>query len=905
MHFRVRSIRYVILPIQIKGAKEHNLDIENLTINDGLTVVTGVSGSGKSSLVFNTIYYEANRLFHETFGLSSKSKFNPAMVDEITGLKPSIAIDQNILNRNPNSTLVTSSGLHPLLRILYTKFGARFCSACHEQIKLFFKEEIIDFIAKTNAYSQTKIEVQIVKKAKFYPEMLVNFLQEAFPNNKIEIREETTNVTSNHHDSLKSIYIEFYVQQNEKMPEIREILYDIEQLGVQTIVVNSETYSWGNSCPDCNTWLPPLEPKLFHASCPSCKGKKCSFCNFTGYHPLALTVEWQKHRIDLLLQYKVNSLFDLFLSVSSNDISERLKKEILNRLHALIVVGLDYLELNRPMPTLSRGESQRVRLALALINNLEDMVYILDEPTIGLHIKNVLDIMPEFHNLKGSTLFVEHDKIAAAAADYAIDIGPGAGINGGKVVFSGTTSDLWKSSTTTGKYFSGSISDAISKRQIQPEKFLIIEDSFLRNLKHFNVSIPLDGYLTVVTGVSGSGKTTFVRDVLFASLSQKQAVGCKKITPTNLKAILVDQSPIGKNPRSNPATYTKLADLIREAFSKKTGLSASYFSFNNQDGACSECNGLGSLEVKMTYLPSTWVQCEVCQGKKFNELVLQSTVQIKDAVINIDDILSMSIDESSELLLSSDFFDAKTKKQAHNIFKMLKDIGLGYLHLGQPSPTLSGGEAQRIKLTKFLGKNNLTDTVLVLDEPSTGLHPADITGLLKIFTSLLQHEATIIVIEHNSDIIKSADWIIDLGPGSGDTGGELLYSGHYEDLHICKRSITREMLTLEQTIKPMEKTSANQEKYKKNKLSISHAKVNNLKDISIDLPKNALTVITGVSGSGKSSLVSDIIEIEAKRRFLESLSMYERQSIHEKPEVDAEIEGLGVTFSIQAKKERY
>ena len=892
------------MPIEIKGAKEHNLQIDNLIIKDGLTVVTGVSGSGKSSLVFNTIYHEANRQFHDIFGLSSKSHFSPANVDEIVGLKPSIAIDQNALNRNPNSTMATSSGLHPLFRILFARYGIRLCFSCNVQIHSYTKDEIIQIIQDKSNSEGSILSAPLVINQQGPYESFINFLYEAFPNNKCTFETHENTSDENNPSNTISINLEFNITNETKNSQIREILDSIEQLGFQRISIDTERFSWGQNCPNCGTWLAPIEPKLFHMKCNICKGEKCEVCKFTGIHEQTVSITWKGLSFTKFLHLSIQKAHNLILDTQEIDISKRLKAEISGRLNALMSVGLEYLGLDRPVTTLSRGESQRIRLALALINNLEDMLYILDEPTIGLHIKNVLDIIPEFRKLKGSVIFVEHDKISAASADYAIDIGPQAGIKGGKITFDGSVNDLFNSDTLTGKYFSNSLLVNIPKIPKSDKEFLILEDCSLRTLNHFDVKIPLE-QLTVVTGVSGAGKTTFAVDVLVSSLKEKKSIGCSNINLFNKKVILVDQSPIGKNPRSNPATYTKLSDLIRDEFSKRSNLSASHFSFNSQDGACPDCKGIGAIEIKMTFLPSTWITCDVCQGKKFNEKVLNTKITIGKVSLSIDEVLNLSIEEAKNLLITGNFFQNKRLTLALNIFKSLLDSGLGYLQLGQPSPTLSGGEAQRIKLAKFLSKSDVSNTIFVLDEPSTGLHPSDLSGLLVIFDYLINKGATIVVIEHNPDIIKNADWIIDLGPGSGSNGGQLLYCGVVKGFYAVKQSITSQMLAIEHSFVPENYSKTDLYFKKSDALRIKNAKVNNLQNINVEIPKNTLTIITGVSGSGKSSLISDIIEIEARRRFLESLSMYERQNIHEGSEVNASIEGLGVTFSINARKERY
>jgi excinuclease ABC subunit A len=431
--------------------------------------------------------------------------------------------------------------------------------------------------------------------------------------------------------------------------------------------------------------------------------------------------------------------------------------------------------------------------------------------------------------------------------------------------------------------------------------FLTIENANKHNLKNINVKIPLNR-LTVITGVSGSGKSTLVEDVLFATLKKKKPLGCDKICCSNVKVVMVDQGPIGKNPRSNPATYTKIAHLIRKLFAKTTKFKPTYYSFNTTEGQCPTCNGMGALEIKMRYLPSNWITCPECSGQRFSEEVLAEKVKFEKREYNIAEFYDLPISEVTKIF---DYEERLTSGDLNSIRQMLialNDIGLGYLTLGQPSPTLSGGEAQRIKLSKYLGKKKLKDKLIILDEPSTGLHPQDLAGLLTILNRLIQAGATIVIVEHNIDMIKAADWIIDLGPGSGPEGGDIVYQGQLNKFLDVNESLTA------QAIKAEERTFPLIDKEKKKRESteniiIQNAHIHNLKNINVKIPKKKFVVITGVSGSGKSSLIIDTLETEARRRYLETLSMYERQSTKESTEaLVGNIKGLGITALITPEK---
>jgi len=424
------------------------------------------------------------------------------------------------------------------------------------------------------------------------------------------------------------------------------------------------------------------------------------------------------------------------------------------------------------------------------------------------------------------------------------------------------------------------------------------------NLKEIDIPLPL-GRLTVITGVSGSGKSTLVEDVLVASMAKKEPVGCQSIEGPSINPVLVDQSPIGRNPRSNPATYTKLSGIIRDYYATETGLSASHFSFNRPEGACPTCKGIGAIEVRMRYLPSTWIPCSDCEGQRFSDEVLTAKVAFGDRQLSIADFYKLSISEASSLLLKEARLSLKSRRAANRILRALLDIGLGYLQLGQPSPTLSGGEAQRVKLAKYLGRRSLSKSLLVLDEPTTGLHPKDLSGLLTVLDRLVRTGATVVVVEHNTDVIRTADWVVDLGPGAGPAGGHLLYAGPPEGLKDVAESITSRSLSEEFSVRPRSESEF-QDSYSTPNISIRDARANNLKGVDVDFPKGALTVVTGVSGSGKSSLVSDVLESEARHRFLETLSLYERQGTREGPEAPVgSMTGLGVAVSVTPERRLY
>lgn len=894
--------------IQIRGAREHNLKDIDVDIGDGLTVVTGISGSGKTSLVFDTLYHEARRRLLDVISTSRpggwRHQLAPAQVDSIVGLGPAVAVGQNVLNRNPLSTLASASGLHPFLRLLYTNYGLRHCPTCGTALSVLSEDEIVEQLLRL-AQQQPPLRVlaPLFHGLQGSHRTLLQLLTREFGAEALRVDghpyESTPLAPQEPHDLEVEVGL---LGASASALDVRQVVQRAAALGTHAVTAcgsdSNVTLASASVCAMCGTWFSDLEPKHFHLSCPHCGGKGCARCDTTGMHPQAAGVRWSGLRLPELLSRSITQVHRIFAGATLPSTAERLLSEILRRLDTLERVGLGYIALDRPSPTLSRGESQRVRLAIALTSHLEDMLHVLDEPTIGQHPADVARFLPAFRQLAGPVVYVEHDRVAAAVADRAIDLGPGAGREGGQITFSGSPAELWKADTRTGRYFS--LRDRVMAPQPRPrpEQFLTIHAAHQHNLQDIDVQIPI-GRLTVITGVSGSGKSTLVEHVLVPSLRNRIPTGCLEIEGPALKPILVDQSPIGRNPRSNPATYTKLSDILRELYAAVTGLSASHFSFNRPEGACPACEGMGAIEVKMQYLHSTWITCTACDGQRFNEAVLAARVTFGTQKLSIADCHQLAIEEAAIL------FDGETRlpparvRAAQRILRALGDVGLGYLPLGQPSPTLSGGEAQRVKLTKYLGRSKLADGLLVLDEPSTGLHPNDLDGLLVVLDRLVRAGATIIVVEHNTDVIRAADWIVDLGPGAGPDGGQVLYSGPPGGLTGVEASLTGTALQEEIQAQPTASTETPAPR-RGGCITIRNARANNLKGVDVDIPKGKLTIVTGLSGSGKSSLVADVLEAEARRRYLESLSIYERQGMREGPEAPVDsVSGLGVTLSVQ------
>ena len=948
------------MTIRVEGASEHNLRDIDVVFEPGLTVVTGVSGSGKTSLVFDTLYQETRRRFLEVMSLDTAEHPAPPRVRAITGLGPAVAVGQNLLNRNPSSTVATASGLHPFFRLLYANLGERHCARCGAAVSVLSEDEIVARLVAWSESGALTLLAPLLRGARGSHRTLLAALEAELGREALRVDGERYRgaplAATAPHDL--DVALSRWVAPA-TVSRAREAMRAAEALGARAVVVERDgrrdALSRAPVCVACGAWFGDLTPTLFHTACPHCDGAGCDRCGDTGLHPEAAGVYWEGMRLPELLALSVEEARARLSGVTFGEAGERLRVEIMRRLEALDRVGLGYVSLDRPAPTLSRGEAQRLRLAVALTSRLEDMLHILDEPTIGQHPADVARLLPAFRELGGPVIYVEHDRAAAAEADHAIDLGPGAGSAGGRLLYSGTPAGLWRADTSTGRYFSlrerVSVGAGAARPRPAPERFLTLRGCHLRNLRDLDVAIPL-GRLTAVTGVSGSGKSTLVEDVLVASLAAGEARGCRGVEGPALKPTIVDQDPIGHNPRSNPATYTKLADIIRDCFAAATGLSASHFSFNRPEGACPDCHGMGAIEVPMRYLPSTWITCQGCDGQRFSEEVLATPIACDGRRLSIAEFYDLPIAEAAPLLLAHEALSPSARRRAEGILHALIDVGLGYLSLGQPSPTLSGGEAQRVKLAKHLGARSLTGQLLVLDEPTTGLHPQDVAGLLVVLDRLVRAGATVVVVEHNADLIRAADWVIDLGPGAGPRGGRLLYAGPPAGLEACDESLTGRALREEATLTPRGErnhgdTEGTEEctaeargesqvpgdrlqasagerseacnlspatchlpsrcppclRGSSSLISIRNARAHNLRGVSVDIPKGALTVVTGVSGSGKSSLVGDVLETEARRRFLESLSLYERQSTREGPEAPVdEVSGLGVAVTVSPER---
>ena len=929
--------------INVWGARVHNLKNIDVEIPRGsLTVITGLSGSGKSSLAFDTIYAEGQRRYIETFSAYARNFLGDMErpdVDKITGLSPVISIEQKTTNRNPRSTVGTTTEIYDYLRLLFARAGTAYSYATGEKMVRYTEEKIINMIETDYADRRIYILSPLVRQRKgHYRELFESLRRKGYLYARVdgEIKEITQGMKT---DRYKNHNIEVVIDKMQMRKgfedRLRKTVETAMRQGDGLIMILdkdsgvAKNFSKRLMCPTTGLSYRDPAPNMFsfnspEGACPKCKGlgyvneidmkkvipddtlsiyqgaivplgkyknqmifwqigailekAECTlktpvkdipedtldeilygslepvkidkelvhtssdyFTTFDGVvkymrsvmenddtasgqkwadqflavcqcpecHGMRLNKEslsyrvWDKN-ISELANMDIKTLMT-WLDEAEKHLDERQKaiateilKEIRTRIKFLLDVGLDYLSLNRQSATLSGGESQRIRLATQIGSQLVNVLYILDEPSIGLHQRDnerLLNSLKELRDLGNTVIVVEHDEDMMRAADWIVDIGPKAGRKGGEVVFQGTPQEMLKTDTITPQYLNGKMAIEVpALRREGNGKHITIHGATGNNLKGVDVDFPL-GKLIVVTGVSGSGKSTLINETLQPILSQHFYRSLKKPMPydsiegiVNIdKVVNVDQSPIGRTPRSNPATYTGVFSDIRSLFvglpeAKIRGYKPGRFSFNVKGGRCEECKGNGYKTIEMNFLPDVYVPCEVCHGKRYN----RETLEVRYKGKSIADVLDMTINQAV------DFFE--NVPQILQKIKALQNVGLGYIRLGQSSTTLSGGESQRVKLATELSKRDTGKTLYILDEPTTGLHFEDIRILMDVLQKLVDRGNTVIIIEHNLDVIKLADWLIDMGPEGGRGGGQLLFAGTPEEMVKQQKGYTYKFL---------------------------------------------------------------------------------------------------------------
>ncbi len=818
--------------IVIKGARVHNLKNINVKIpRDSLVVITGPSGSGKSSLAFDTIYAEGQRRYVESLSAYARQFLDNLQkpdVDSIEGLSPSIAIEQKTTAKNLRSTVGTITEIYDYLRVAYTRIGKLSCCKCGNPIAAQGTQQIIELITALSRGTRIQVLSPIVMGRKGeYRKELYEARKKGFIRARIdgEMADITKEIKLNKH---KRHNIDIVVDRLIIKPGIDKHISKAVTIATglaDVVIINiidekrDLFLSTRLACPGCGINYPEISPRFFSfnspfGACPSCRGlgykntdedfgeagnlKTCRSCSGLRLRKEALAVTINGLNIGELSNKPVREitvfLEGLRLGKTEKIIASKILKETRERLSFLEKVGLGYLTLNRPALTLSSGEAQRIRLATQIGSSLTGVLYIFDEPSIGLHPRDHTRLMESLCSLRemGNTVIVvEHDEDTMKKADHIIDMGPRAGINGGYIVSEGDLRHITADrKSLTGSYLRGQLAIPVPGARRKPSGFITVKGAGEFNLKNIDVKIPL-GVFTCVTGVSGSGKSTLVFDILYKALAKKMyssgsvpgrhegIEGIEKID----KAINIDQSPLGRTPRSNPATYSGIFTFVRTLFSRVPqsrirGYRPGRFSFNIQGGRCETCRGDGLIKVSMHFLPDLYVPCDACKGARYNKETLE--IRYKDK--NISETLNMTVSQALE------FFDSIPVLK-HKL-DTLDKVGLGYIQLGQPATTLSGGEAQRVKLSRELSKKATGKTLYILDEPTTGLHFVDIQKLLEVLNGLVDAGNSIVVIEHNLEVIKSADYIIDLGPGGGEEGGRIVASGTPEEVALEPGSYT-------------------------------------------------------------------------------------------------------------------
>jgi excinuclease ABC subunit A len=913
--------------IIVKGARVNNLKNIDVTIpHNKFVVVTGLSGSGKTSLVFDTIYAEGQRRYIESMSSYARQfleRINKPDVDSITGLAPSMAIEVKTSTRNPRSTVGTSTEIYDYLRLLFARAGKTFSPVSGKEVKRDTVEDIIKYISSLKDKTRLYIFFPVhTHEAKTVKQELENLVQKGF----FRIWNGKEIIDLNHgYDAKKiklaevKVMVDRLVINKDDEEQSQRIAQSLEQAyaegdGYLYLMIDDEKFAAFNlhleadgirfeepepllfsfnnpvgACPKCQGFgetidldrdliIPDKNKSIFqnsihpfstpkhskHLSDLIYEGKKgsirihvpikdltkeemdkiysgvgeyiginkffrmvereaaykihyrvllsryraytrCSECEGSRLRKEAMYVKFQGKTIHDLVLSNIEELYfffkDIRLTKYDEEIAGRILEEIKNRLTYLYEVGLGYLTLDRLTSTLSGGESQRINLATSLGSSLVGSIYVLDEPSVGLHPRDndrLIRILKSLRDIGNSVIVVEHDPEMINASDYVIDIGPKAGEYGGEVIYSGDLKDIKKASDSlTGKYLTGKLKIEIpARRRAVNGHRISVRGASENNLKDVDIDIPL-GIFVCITGVSGSGKSTLISDILYGALKKRlEGIYSEKIGQyreilghQHINAIeLVDQTPIGRSPRSNPVTYMKIFDVIRDVYgslpaSKLRGFSAGNFSFNVPGGRCETCEGSGVIKIAMQFMADIYLECDVCKGKRYKSEILEVEYKGK----NISDVLNMSITEAIV------FF--KDYPRITNKLKILDEVGLGYLRLGQSATTLSGGEAQRIKLAYHLSFQTAGEkTLFIFDEPTTGLHLYDIAKLLKCFNELINKGNSVVVVEHNLEVIKCADYIIDLGPDSGNKGGEVVAKGTPEEVAKSKKSFTGEFL---------------------------------------------------------------------------------------------------------------
>ena len=865
--------------IVIKGARTHNL--KNISVEmprNKMVVITGMSGSGKSSLAFDTIFAEGQRRYVESLSAYARQFLNQMPkpdVDEITGLSPAISIDQKSRSNNPRSTVATITEVYDYLRVLYARIGHPHCPLCGDEIKKLSNEEIMNFIlGKIKLHKKPTGKKQVLgvewdetpisifspvvrgRKGEYY-QLLYDLLNKGYTkvrlDGQIKNLRERIDISKTKVHNIEVLVDSFAIHEFKDSPDdsrmrlaeaIERALTESEGLVVvafgeadhsrknNTNSPETENYeeflmSSKFSCPRDGFSFPEVEPRLFsfnspYGACPDCNGlgskyfggtEPCDTCHGARLRPEALNVFLGKNKsrsnivnlTHLSIEQSANFFLELELNDQEKEISNVVIKEILARLQFLLNVGLEYLSLDRKANTLSGGEAQRIRLASQLGSRLVGALYVLDEPTIGLHQRDnerLIKTLEDLRDLGNTIIIVEHDEDTIYASDYIIDIGPKAGVHGGEVIVADYLEPLLLAKTNPSK--SRTLAYLRNEAQIEiPEKRRTNDKGVLKiiggkifNIDNLNAEVPL-GKMVVITGVSGSGKSSFMYEILHKNLQARYErkyrsatiYNCSSFTGTEYlsRAILIDQSAIGRTPRSNIATYTGAFTHIRDLFASSEearlrGWKSNRFSFNVKGGRCEACEGNGEIAVEMHFLPTVYVTCDVCNGKRFDK----ETLVIKYKKKNIYEVLQMTVEEAVK------FFE--DIPNIYDRLKTLMDVGLGYVSLGQSATTLSGGEAQRVKISSELYRPNLEKTIYLLDEPTVGLHYDDVAKLLEVLNKLVNKGNSVVLIEHNMDIIKCADYIIDIGPEGGVNGGKIVARGTPEEVANTPASYTGKYL---------------------------------------------------------------------------------------------------------------